>query len=398
MLLKTEKKHFKPNSRPIACAIGVGVDSTAQLGGMYDRGIRPDLLLFADVGDEKQETYDYIPVMQDWLKTVGFPPLITVRNVVANFKHWPPYESLSQNCLTNGTLPSLAFGFKSCSLKWKVGPQNKYCADWAPAKATWAKGEKVIKTIGYDASPNDKRRYAHAQGMEDPAYEYWYPLMDWGWDRDRCKKEIQYSMGIAVPMKSACVYCPATKPAELHEHRAEYLKLIVIMEARARPRLEGLMSQEQLDVINEANMAAYRLKHGTFLQKMVIRAKRLAKGYKKVATPKEPKLPARKKEGDGCQGLWRKPLVQSKRPAMMTDYIRQHGLLPSAEIDKLQATVPAEIIDLQGQFANGLEIPNWHDFIELVTDEDGLDELIECGCSAAVPSIQLTVKGLKVAT
>jgi len=101
---------------PLVVAYGMGVDSTAMLIGMKHRGIRPDLILFADTGDEKKETYAYQKVIDRWLKRVGFPPVITVRYQVKNFKNWPPYYTLGQNCLTNGTLPSLAFGFKSCSM------------------------------------------------------------------------------------------------------------------------------------------------------------------------------------------------------------------------------------------------------------------------------------------
>jgi hypothetical protein len=106
--------------QPLVVAYGLGVNSTAALVGLRQRGIRPDLILFADTGSEKQETYDYLPTIQEWLERVGFPPVVVVRKEVKDFKNWPPYASLGENCLTNGTLPSLAFGFKSCSLKWKV--------------------------------------------------------------------------------------------------------------------------------------------------------------------------------------------------------------------------------------------------------------------------------------
>src|SRR5690606_23360538 len=135
---------------------------------------------------------------------------------------WPPYHTLGENCLTNGTLPSLAFGFKSCSLKWKVAPQNAYVDRWAPAREAWRAAMKVQKVIGYDASPKDRRRYAHAQGLEDPKYEYLYPLIEWGWDRDRCTEEIRRE-GLPVPPKSACTFCPAMKPYELRRLKTRHL-------------------------------------------------------------------------------------------------------------------------------------------------------------------------------
>ncbi len=136
--------------------------------------------MFADTGDEKKETYEYLPIITAWLDKVGFPRVTVVRYQPKNFKNYPPYSTLGQNCLTNGTLPSLAFGFKSCSLKWKVQPQNTWTNTWPMAVDYWRAGGRVLKIIGYDASPKDLRRYAHAKDLEDLQYQYWYPLIEWG--------------------------------------------------------------------------------------------------------------------------------------------------------------------------------------------------------------------------
>jgi hypothetical protein len=45
-------------------AYGMGVDSTAMLIGLEQRGIRPDLILFADTGSEKPDTYLYAPIFR----------------------------------------------------------------------------------------------------------------------------------------------------------------------------------------------------------------------------------------------------------------------------------------------------------------------------------------------
>ncbi len=302
---------------PLVVAYGLGVDSTALLVGLHALGDRPDLILFADTGNEKQETYDYLPVMNAWLKRVGLPEVIVVRRTVKDFKHWPPYHGLGENCLTNGTLPSLAFGFKSCSLKWKVWPQDKYCSTWPPAVRSWRAGVQVRKMIGYDAGPADMRRHSAAKFAEDHRYAYEYPLIQWGWDREKCKQAIREA-GLPVPPKSACYFCPATQPEELHEFKKLYLRYIVVMEARAAPRLEKI------------------------------------------------------------QGLWRNGVKGTrggkKKPGRMTDYIREHGLLPAAEVDRLVAEAPTAILDRQGEFAAGLEIPAWHDFIEAFTPEDAVHE------------------------
>ncbi|HVX00145.1 MAG TPA: hypothetical protein VHA52_06910 [Candidatus Babeliaceae bacterium] len=344
--------------QPIIVAYGLGVDSTAALVEMHKRGIRPDAILFADTGDEKQETYDYLPVVNAWLQSVGFPQVTVVRYQPVNFKNWPPYATLGENCLTNGTLPSLAFGFKSCSLKWKVVPQNKWADAWPMAVDCWRSGGRVKKMIGYDASPKDKKRYAHSQGLEDDKYEYWYPLIEWNMDREACKRAI-LATGLPVPPKSACKFCPATQPEELKQYRKDYLRYIVIMEARAKPRLEGCMTADKLLedylVKNRAWKYEVNLASGKKLEKLL---------------QNEPQM---KKVGSGCAGLWRK--ATKNKPAMMTDFIRAEGLLPVDEISRLQREAPEDIIRSQQAFANGEHILNWHDFLEMFSEEDALDEL-----------------------
>ncbi len=351
--------------QPLIVAYGLGVDSTAVLVEFYKRGIRPDAILFADTGDEKTETYNYLPIINTWLSSVGFPSVTVVRYQPVDFRNWPPYYTLGENCLTNGTLPSLAFGFKSCSLKWKVVPQNKWTESWPMAADYWRSGGKVKKVIGYDCSPKDKKRYHHAIGIQDDKYEYWYPLIEWGLDREACKDVIR-SIGLPVPPKSACKFCPATQPEELHHHRKEYLRYIVIMEARAKPRLQGCMTQQQLD--ND-----YLRRHDLWRQQL-----QKTSGKKRAdVLAKEPK---RKIEGSGCAGLWRKATRQ--KPAMMTDYILKEGLLPADEIIQLQMTAPAEILQRNKDYMHKHDILNWHDFLEMFSEEDAIDEIHKCtGCA-----------------
>lgn len=236
-----------PVRQPVVVANGVGVDSMALFIYMKRTGWRPDLILHADPGSEFPQTYDYIPVMNRALASWGFPTITVVRYVPSNFKHWPPYYTLEENCFTNGTLPSLAFGFKSCSQKWKVAPQNKYCESWPPAIECWQQGGRVLKLIGYDAGPKDQRRCNHVGDPQDPRYEYRHPLTELGWDRKRCIAEIEKE-GWPVPHKSSCFFCPSIQPKEVEELPANLLRRIVLMEARAKPRLhkiEGLCRRKR---------------------------------------------------------------------------------------------------------------------------------------------------------
>ncbi len=58
--------------QPIIVACGVGRDSVGMLCRMHREGQRPDAILFANVGSEKRQTYEYIPRLRQWLREV--PP------------------------------------------------------------------------------------------------------------------------------------------------------------------------------------------------------------------------------------------------------------------------------------------------------------------------------------
>jgi len=231
-------------------ADGMGVDSTAMLVELHRRGIRPDAVLHADTGDEHPLTKAYREIRKAWLREVGFPELTIVRRAPSkpgrrrkDGSKSVSYATLGENCIANHTLPSLAFGFKACSVKWKIEPQNTWTKRWAPAIRAWARGQKVVKLIGYDAGPKDSRR-AHELGNDD-RYTYLYPLREWEWDRERCVAEIERA-GVPVPRKSACVFCPASKPHEIAEIVRDYPEIadyICKLEDTAKPYLtstEGL--------------------------------------------------------------------------------------------------------------------------------------------------------------
>lgn len=293
--------------RPLVVAYGLGVDSTAMLVGFVQKGIRPDAILFADVGGEKEATYAYMATINAYLLAHDFPQVVTVTYRPQNFKHYPPYGSLEENCLTNGTLPSEAFGFGSCSQKWKAAPQKKWLQSWQPAVDCWAEGGKVLRAIGFDASGADQKRTYAAERIADPRFDYWYPLQEWGWNRERCIAEIA-AAGLPVPPKSSCFFCPNMKPAEVRTLSVNHLQRIVLMEARAKPRLEKIV------------------------------------------------------------GLWRNGNkgtrnIADKRPGRMTDFIRDEKLLPGEVIDRIEQNAPAELIDRAQAFANGLEVDDWADVL-----------------------------------
>lgn len=186
----------------IVVSYGGGTNSTAMLVGMKARGIVPDVIIFADTGGEKPHTYSHLEYMKKWCADHGFPDITVVANR-------PNGETLEDECIRRRALPSLAYGFKTCSQKFKIRPQRNYLKKLRQTKSTWESGNKVIVAVGFDADePNRAVEY------DDPRYKNWYPLVEWEWGREECIDAIA-SAGIPQPGKSSCFFCPSSKQSEV---------------------------------------------------------------------------------------------------------------------------------------------------------------------------------------
>lgn len=192
----------------------------AVLIGMRDRGLIPDLILFSDTGGEKPETYEYFHVVNRWCRENKFPYVRTVRNSGM-------YETLENNCVQKNMLPSLAYGFKTCSDKYKRRPSDQFLDSWMKQRP-WI--EKITKILGYDAGePHRIKDYA------DDKYNFWYPLVEWGWRREECRLAVERE-GLPIPPKSSCFFCPASKKSEviwLKDHHPDLYARAVAMEEHA---------------------------------------------------------------------------------------------------------------------------------------------------------------------
>ena len=112
-------------------SFGGGTNSTAMIIGMYQHKIPIDLILFADTGGEQPHTYAFIETFNRWLVERGLPEI----TIVQYYNKYGDRLTLEQECINSGTLPSTAYGFKRCSLKHKIGTQDKYCNNYPPCKA-----------------------------------------------------------------------------------------------------------------------------------------------------------------------------------------------------------------------------------------------------------------------
>ena len=153
---------------------GGGTNSTAMLIGLYHRKIPVDLILFSNTGGEQPHTYDFLPIMDRWLEEHGLPTITQVEYTDRNGDRL----TLEQECLRSGSLPAIAYGYKKCSLTHKVAPQDKFCNNYPPCREAWARGERIVKFIGFDIGEQKRRDHAQPIDDADTKYKKEYPLMD----------------------------------------------------------------------------------------------------------------------------------------------------------------------------------------------------------------------------
>jgi hypothetical protein len=208
---------------------GGGTNSAAMLIGLWERNEPPDAITFADTKGEKPHTYHHIILMNEWCKKVGFPEIISLK---ADMPQQIIDGSLEQECLRLGKLPAKAYGFSSCSDKWKMDPQRKFNAFFA--MANFINLSDITRLIGFDADEHHRVERGKSLADKKPVKER-YPLYEWGWGREECMAAIKRA-GLPQPGKSACFFCPSSKKTEILELKRRYPELYqraVIMERRA---------------------------------------------------------------------------------------------------------------------------------------------------------------------
>ena len=191
---------------PLIVSCGGGVNSGGLLVGLQERGTVVDHILFADTGNrdaEKPETYEFLDLLSDWLVAHSMPSVTFVRND-------GKWGTLEADCLGGNRLPAIAYGWRTCSDKYKVRPQVKYLKSLYGPKL-----DGVTVAVGIDAGESHR-----AKPGNNP-YQTVFPLIEWGWDRDDCAEAIKQA-GLPVPIKSACFFCPSSKKHEVKWLRAHH--------------------------------------------------------------------------------------------------------------------------------------------------------------------------------
>lgn len=199
---------------------GAGVNSTAMIIEMINRKMPIDAIVFSNTGGELPETYSFVQKFSKWVESKGYPKIVIVKYKTKNGN----VLTLEKDILTRKTLPAIAYGFKSCSDKFKIRPFDKWVKE--NIEGTF------LKYIGFDAG--EKQRVKHYPNNV-------YPLFDWGIDRNGCVKIIEDAkLDFQKPKKSSCFFCPSATPREILALPNEYKKRCIQIEENAKENLTNL--------------------------------------------------------------------------------------------------------------------------------------------------------------
>lgn len=219
----------KDTRKPIEClSYGGGLDSWVMLHrSVTVLGVKPDLIIYADVGDcddrtvpgEWQGTTMHIEqVAKPFAAAHGIPFVTLTSNFYPIERGGRSYRSLHEYAMVQ----KMFWGATThlCTIVSKIERMTRYMDDHYP-------DQEVNVWIGFDASETTRAKRDPRGPNMQPKHKpgtairrsVW-PLMDWGFCR--CREE-QYARdtGLPVPRKSACVFCPKATRKDFANLRAQ---------------------------------------------------------------------------------------------------------------------------------------------------------------------------------
>lgn len=212
---------------------GGGLNSTALIIEAHRRGLKLDQIIFADTGSEKPGTYDFLEVFRAWLaeRAMALTVVRWIRERGANRGRFIP---IHEQCLERREFPSVTYGLKGCTNKWKQQPIDKFVR---ALLAEVSDEVQVERWLGYDADEPERWN----PGAWKPERWTWRaPLIEWDMGRTDCRRTI-LEAGLPLPPRSSCFICRNMRPAEIRElndQHPEQMAIALQIEQRALTTLK----------------------------------------------------------------------------------------------------------------------------------------------------------------
>lgn len=204
---------------PKVLSYGGGLDSYAMLLKAIERGEKPDVVVFIDVGDGSPEADGQDPA--EWPSTYHH----IRENVIPLCKeHGIEFVWMTTAEWPVRTARSL-FAWMEARRQIPVSGPKRICTTIAKVErferwmdSRWP-GREVEVWIGFDADEGKRVAKDPNAGTDRKLKEGQakrrnrFPLVEWALCRCRCETYVR-SLGKPVPRKSACVFCPYSTKAD----------------------------------------------------------------------------------------------------------------------------------------------------------------------------------------
>lgn len=216
--------------RPVVLSYGLGVDSSAILlrwltePASRDFALDRLIVVTAMTGDEFADTGRLVtthvlprlreagvrfvqlarrgPKVDDGVAVLGDTRSPTEVHLEGAWK-------LSDELRAAGTVPQVASGRRTCSIKFKGWPIDTFLA-------AELGGQSFRHVMGFNADELRRAERDESYSSERRASEY--PLVEWGWGRERCESYLEDMVGEPW-LKSACSFCPFSRD----HHQGRYV-------------------------------------------------------------------------------------------------------------------------------------------------------------------------------
>lgn len=189
---------------------------------------RAELVMWADTGWEKKETYRLLPVYENWIVEMGME-FVNVQAAEGPLQDYIRAKSIPIRVHTAN-----AIGKRQCTDKWKIAPIEKYL------HGRFGRDVPLIAQLGLT--------YDEGHRMKDPRVKRnknRWPLIEKKLTRDMTIEIIELA-GLPVPPWSACLGCPLQNDGRWRviagEHSEDFQKAVELdtfLRERARANGKG---------------------------------------------------------------------------------------------------------------------------------------------------------------
>ncbi|MGC8585699.1 MAG: phosphoadenosine phosphosulfate reductase family protein [Thermoplasmata archaeon] len=217
-------------------SFGAGVNTTAILH-IPDVMGKIDMVIFADTGAEKPETYAYLKkYVKPYLKEIGKDFIVVRGKEKVNGQE---ITNLYDACYLWKVIPSRMLRF--CTDKFKIKPIKQYFQNNFPEERV-----RAIIGIAYD-------EVYRINNIRWDGQEIWYPLIERKITRNGCIDIIK-NAGWEIPVKSGCFFCPFQTRREWYWLRYTHPDLwqkAIALEKNGSRYPELLLWKESLEKIDK---------------------------------------------------------------------------------------------------------------------------------------------------